>query len=1122
MGAQVRWNQYGTPRTLFNPSGYITTGVAGTTAPVAARNWLASNRRLFKLSSVDNTHLQLINDSPLIGTSGHAVVFRQVFGGLPTTNDGMITVGLTGTRSRGWKISYVSSSLTGDTALAAQSTLSAPRAIQLASASVGRPVSLSSIARTAPSKLAPAAASPRWTLFKLKGFSQPARARLVALPTPRNGVRPAYETLVMDFSHGRVLAMTVFVDAATGATLLKVNRVDDAANFQVLGATQNYTFTGTMPAPGECGPQHSFNAPSGTRQIVVAATSPSPQNDIVLRLYYNGKLLMEQDTGTNPEFIRYAPSGGVPAGPYSVQVCTFPGSKVAPAPNNTYTVNVTVTDQPLVPLTNAPRWKYFRAYPRPDYSSTDIRLIGCWNTILQGDTPPAGCGADVANLASRSPWDYDPLFNQPTYTTFGNNAFSLETWFSPYSPGPTGYMPTSLNRRYIYSWSDQWNNQRCNPALFSAGYTVGPDKVPVATTLGTPVDRAAAVTNLFVMHNRMHDFAYYLGFTETNYNMQLSNFGNTNPGGFPYGFEVDPEIGDAQAGAVVGGYPDFFGRDNANQITPNDGIPPISNMYLWQPIPSSFYAPCVDGDFDMSIIGHEYTHAISNRMVAGPDEGLAGYQAGSMGESWSDLVATEFLHAYNLVPLEGENPWAVGTYVTGNKRVGIRNYALNNNPLNYSDLGYDRTGAEVHADGEIWNAVNYEIRQLLVNKYNARYPASNLTLQRRCANGEVAVSLCPGNRRWIQIMFDAFLLMPSNVDMLDARNAYLAADRMRFGGANQAELWLAFARRGMGRYASTTGTNDVAAKPSFASPRARNASVTFRVTTPLNDGTQQGGEKTVGASIYVGDYEARAVPVADTLGNTVRGPSASFAPGTYRFLVRAAGYGFFRFTRTFTAGQQVTLKVSMPSNWASQAKGATARGDGVDHAKLIDESERTDWDSEGRPVRGRSVTVNLSGGSHRVTRVQVSAMLPTPREVPRETDVFENRFTALRQFEIWACTASAANSNCTSGGFRRVYVSPANAFPAVRPRPMAPNLILRNFDVPDFTATHVRLRVVSSQCTGAPDYQGEQDNDPRYGTDCDTNSPNGTKVHAAELQVFSSTGSVSSSGDTQQRRTSSP
>ena len=56
-------------------------------------------------------------------------------------------------------------------------------------------------------------------------------------------------------------------------------------------------------------------------------------------------------------------------------------------------------------------------------------------------------------------------------------------------------------------------------------------------------------------------------------------------------------------------------------------------MYLWQPIAGSFYAPCVDGDYDMTVIGHEYAHAISRRMVAGPNMGLSGNQPARWGRA---------------------------------------------------------------------------------------------------------------------------------------------------------------------------------------------------------------------------------------------------------------------------------------------------------------------------------------------------------------------------------------------------------------------------------------------------------------------------------------------------------
>ncbi len=233
-------------------------------------------------------------------------------------------------------------------------------------------------------------------------------------------------------------------------------------------------------------------------------------------------------------------------------------------------------------------------------------------------------------------------------------------------------------------------------------------------------DIDAADANLHAMHNSMHDFSYRLGFTETAWNMQVSNFGKGGLGN-------DPEQGNAQSGARVA---TSLIRDNANQATPADGLKPTTNMFLWQPIAGSFYSPCVDGDYDMSVIGHEYTHAISNRMVAGPDRGLSGFQAGSMGESWSDLNATEYLVENGFVPAD-QDPYVTGQYVTGNATTGIRDYAISRNPLNYSDVGFDLTGPEVHADGEIWNAVNYAVRQALVSRYGEGSAALQRRLRRR-------------------------------------------------------------------------------------------------------------------------------------------------------------------------------------------------------------------------------------------------------------------------------------------------------------------------------------------------------------------------------------------------------
>jgi len=499
----------------------------------------------------------------------------------------------------------------------------------------------------------------------------------------------------------------------------------------------------------------------------------------------------------------------------------------------------------------------------------------------------------------------------------------------------------------------------------------------------------------------------------------------------------------------------------------------------------------------MTVIGHEYTHAISNRMVAGPDGDLDGPQAGAMGESWSDLTAMEYLNEYRFVPVADENRFAIGPYVTGDKQAGIRNYGMNRSPLNYSDVGYDLTGPQVHADGEIWSATNFDIRQALIARYNDRFPAGNAALQRRCADGERPADRCPGNRRWIQILFDAYLLMPSAVSMVDARDAYLTADLLRFGGANQAALWNAFAGRGLGEGASSNTNADPDPVPSFTSPYLNEARVRFR---PVDED----GHAVV-AQLFVGRYQGRAVPVADTDPATALADTVRIVPGTYDLIVRADGFGAKRLTQRFRSAQTRNLVVSLPRNLASGHSGATATGDGLNLDKLIDDTEATNWAALGAAVQGRQVTVRLdpSAPSHRIGRVQVSAHLrPTDPADPGGDTGTQSRFSALRQFEILACEATAGVDCADAADFTVVFTSPASAFPAIAPRPRAPELIMRSFDIPRTRATHVRLRVLTNQCTGTPDYQGEQDNDPGAATDCTTASAQALNVRAAELQVF--------------------
>ncbi|HZY27975.1 MAG TPA: hypothetical protein VFE49_06960, partial [Jiangellaceae bacterium] len=64
------------------------------------------------------------------------------------------------------------------------------------------------------------------------------------------------------------------------------------------------------------------------------------------------------------------------------------------------------------------------------------------------------------------------------------------------------------------------------------------------------------------------------------------------------------------------------------------------------------------------------------------------------------------------------------------------------------------------------------------------------------------------------------------------------------------------------------------------------------------------------------------------------------------------------------------------------------------------------------------------------------------------------------------------------------------------------DLLVDSFAIRPTTATHLRLEVVTTQCTGGPDFAGEQDADPRANTDCSTASSQAFIVRAAEFQAF--------------------
>jgi len=1091
LGATANWNRFGTVHSMVRHGGFIGREYSGT--PVeAARAFVMEYRGLFKLSAASVADLEVLNGGVHPGNPGRAGQFRQRFAGLPVTHGGMITVGIVNGRAY-----YVSSSSAGEQPLPGPATLTAQQAWTLAAADVNRRINPEDVL-----SIRNLSDSLGWTVMRVAGFAQPQRARLVAMPLPEGGVRQAYETVVLDVQGATVMAYVHFIDAETGKVLRKENRVNQQA-----AGTTNEPFNGSMPANGSCAARHEFTVASGKATLAAQATLVNAANDTVLNLFFvdpvtGPRLVASADTATSPETINYAPAGGVPAGKYQVEVCMFENAEPLPPTNYFGTFTATESSAPsasAVPF--PPSWSWFGSNPKLDFSPDDVRTVGCW---VRTDS----CVYTLENLAARAPWDVQVSNNQPSFTTIGNAAITAESWASPLTPS-SQYRPVSNERKYIFPFTNAWYNAKCDPASIVPG--------------GVDID--AAVASLFAAHNRMHDWSYFLGFTERNYNMQTSNFGLTDTTR-----ENDPEIGNVQAGAQSGSPGTTgLGRDNANQITLQDGTPGITNQYLFQPLGGVFYAPCVDGDFDMGIVGHEYTHAISNRMIGGPDEGVGGHQGTSMGESWGDLAGVEYQLQFGHLPNEDFEPTALGAYATGNIDKGIRDYSLVDNPLNYSNIGFDTPGPEVHSDGEIWNAAQWKLREVLMAKYDSSFPSSDAQRQKDCASGLYAADACPGNRRWIQLIFDAFLLMPANPSMLDARDAMLAADMARFGGANQTEMWRVFAIYGMGKDAFSTDADDVAAIANFESPLEAAATVNFKPTA-LNEGNGAVAE----ARLFIGHYAARSRHIADTSAATLvdsstplntrktllNGETFKIVPGTYDFTVVAPGYGQHRFTQTIAPGS-FDLNVALPTNAASLAKGAAVVTSATVAANLaakdtvIDESEETGARiGDAGLVAGAHATVRLAGGARMVNRVNVSTAAGPNNP---------GRFTGVRKFEIRTCNGACADA---AADFSTVaFVSADDAFPSFLARPVQPDLIMRSFSFPEVMASHVQLRVLTNQCTGNPLYAGEQDNDPFNATDCATAepagdptdptapapTPPGSVVRLTELQVFGPAPVVSSS-----------
>ena len=96
-GGTVRWNRFGTPQSVLAPSGVR---VEAANAEQAARKLVDAYASVFGVAG--SQEMQVRHAQRFAGTQAYAVVLRQTFGGVPAGLDGLLSIGLRGSRSAGW------------------------------------------------------------------------------------------------------------------------------------------------------------------------------------------------------------------------------------------------------------------------------------------------------------------------------------------------------------------------------------------------------------------------------------------------------------------------------------------------------------------------------------------------------------------------------------------------------------------------------------------------------------------------------------------------------------------------------------------------------------------------------------------------------------------------------------------------------------------------------------------------------------------------------------------------------------------------------------------------------------------------------------------------------------
>ena len=217
-------------------------------------------------------------------------------------------------------------------------------------------------------------------------------------------------------------------------------------------------------------------------------------------------------------------------------------------------------------------------------------------------------------------------------------------------------------------------------------------------------------------------------------------------------------------------------------------------------VPANLYL-YADGDFDNGVIGHEYGHGISNRLVGGGQAGcMTNYD--QMGEGWSDWFGLML----QIKPGDtGADRREIGTFVVNQPvdGVGIREFPYSTD-LTINPRTMANSNAPIPVDpadtahryviGEFWASCLWDLTWAYIDKYGF--------------DADIYAGT-GGNNKVMRLVADALKLDVCNQsNIVSGRDFLIAADQATTGGADYCLITDVFSRRGVGLNASAGSVND--------------------------------------------------------------------------------------------------------------------------------------------------------------------------------------------------------------------------------------------------------------------------------------------------------------------------